>query len=356
MARVVVIGGGLAGLVAAYRLSRVRHSVLVIEAAPRLGGQIQTERLDGYVVELGAEGFVARSEAVPKLARELGIEAELIGQSTTRSLGYRAGELRELAPGEAATFLGFQVPKDDVGLGIRTFRRGMGSLIEALEQRIASGVELRVGFRASKIERRSKGYEIRADDGVAVLAERVVLATSTRVAGELLAPVVGEAALEPARNKTLSSVTVSLAYERDAIAQPLDATGFVVATEDQLYGARACTFTTSKFVDRAPDRQVSLRVFMRPTAGEHKTLTDASYTARAVEVVTRVLGASAPPLRSWVSRWPDALPVFDAASKQAVATLETVLKGSRIALVGSAFHGSGIDAAVRSAWQIAERC
>jgi oxygen-dependent protoporphyrinogen oxidase len=355
MARVVVIGGGLAGLVAAHRLSRARHRVLVIEGAARWGGQIHSVRAAGYVVELGAEGFVARSEVVPKLARELGIESELIGQSTTRSLGYRAGELRELAPGEAGTFLGFQVPKDDMGLGIRTFRRGMGSLIEALEQRIASAVEMRVGFRAQHIERRSKGYEIRSDDGVAVQAERLVIATSTRAAAELLAPVVGEAALEPARNKTLSSVTVSLAYPRDAIPGSLDATGFVVANEDQLYGARACSFSSSKFVDRAPAGHVSLRVFMRPEAGEHKTLTDASYVARAVEVVTKVLNVSSAPLHSWVSRWPDALPVFDAASKQAVAALETVLKGSRIQLAGSAFHGSGIDAAVRSAWSLDER-
>jgi len=352
MARVVVIGGGLAGLVAALKLSRARHSVLVVEASPRFGGQIHSVRADGYVIELGAEGFVARSEAVPRLARELGVEHELIGQTTMRSLGYRAGELRELAPGEAAAFLGFQVSKGDTGQGIRTFRRGMGSLIEALEQRIASAVELRLGFRARHIERRSKGYEIRTEDGISVQAERIVIATSTRVAGELLAPVVGEAALEPARNKLLSSVTVSLAYLQEAIAQPLDATGFVVATADQIHGARACTFSTSKFAGRAPPGQVSLRVFMRPEAAEHKTLTDAAYVARAVEVVTKVLGASAPPLRSWVSRWPDALPVFDAASKQAVAALETVLKGSRIQLVGSAFHGAGIDAAVRSAWAV----
>jgi protoporphyrinogen/coproporphyrinogen III oxidase len=47
--------------------------------------------------------------------------------------------------------------------------------------------------------------------------------------------------------------------------------------------------------------------------------------------------------------------VFDPAHKQAVAALETALKGSRIALAGSAFHGSGIDAALRSAATIEER-
>jgi protoporphyrinogen/coproporphyrinogen III oxidase len=355
MARIVVIGGGLAGLSAAYRLSRARHRVLVVEAGARFGGQLQTECTDGYVIEHGAEGFVARSEAVPRLAHQLGIGGDLIGQSLTRSLGYHAGELRELAAGEAATLLGFQVPPDDVGAGIRSFRRGMGSLIDALRSNLASDVEMRAGFRVRHIERRSRDYEIRADEGVSVLAERIVIATSSRAAGELLSPVVGDAALEPGRARALSSVTVSLAFARDAIPHPLDATGFVIATDDQWHGARACTFTSSKFAERAPAGCVSLRVFIRPDPQEQKTLTDATYAARALEVVTRVVGAEAAPLRSWVSRWPDALPVFDAQRKEAVEGLETALKGSRIALAGSAFHGAGIDAALRSAATVEER-
>jgi oxygen-dependent protoporphyrinogen oxidase len=50
-----------------------------------------------------------------------------------------------------------------------------------------------------------------------------------------------------------------------------------------------------------------------------------------------------------VSRWVDALPVFDDAHRAAVAALERALAPRSIALAGSAFHGSGIDAAVRSA-------
>jgi oxygen-dependent protoporphyrinogen oxidase len=355
VARVVVIGGGLAGLAAAYRLSRARHRVLVMESNAHLGGQLLTESTAGYVIEHGAEGFVARSESVPRLAHQLGIGGDLIGQSVTRSLGYAAGELRELAAGEAAALLGFQVPPDDVGAGIRSFRRGMGSLIEALRRQLASDVELRPSFRVRHIERRARDYEIRGDEGVSVLAERIVIATPSRAAGELLSPVVGEAALEPGRARALSSVTVSLAFAREAIPHPLDATGFVIASADQWHGARACTFTSSKFAERAPEGCVSLRVFIRPEAREQKTLTDAVYAARALEVVARVLGANAPPLRQWVSRWSDALPVFDPAHKQAIAALETALKGSHIALAGSAFHGAGIDAALRSAATVEER-
>jgi oxygen-dependent protoporphyrinogen oxidase len=354
MARIAVIGGGLAGLVAARVLSRARHRVVVLEGGSRFGGQLQTELRDGYLVEHGAEGFVARSETVPRLAYQVGIGADLIGQSLTRSLGYHAGELRELASGEAAKLLGFQVPPEDTGAGVRSFRRGMGSLIDALRSSLASDVEFRPSFHARRIDRRARDYEISGDDGN-LLAERIVIATPAHSAGELLSPVVGDAALEPSKARATSSVTVSLAFARAAITHPLDATGFVIASDAQWHGARACTFTSSKFPERAPDGFVSLRVFIRPDPREEKTATDATYAARALEVVTKILGVQGEPLKRWVSRWTDALPVFDPQRKQAVIALEAALKGSRIALAGSVFHGSGIDAALRSGASVEER-
>jgi protoporphyrinogen/coproporphyrinogen III oxidase len=356
MARIAIIGGGLAGLCAAHTLSRARHSVLVLEAESRLGGQIHTARSDGFVAELGAEGYVARSEALPKLARDLGIESELVGQTTLRSLGYRSGQLQVLAPGESAAFLGFQVAKADLGEGIRTLRTGMGQLIEALEQKLASSVEMRLGFRAQHIERRAKGFTLRADDGTSLTADKLVIATSARAAAPLLGPQIGPAALDLSQVTAHSSVNVSLAFPRSAIAHPLDATGVVFAQADQLHGSRACVFASTKFAGRAPEGSVNLRVFFRPDPRELKVLSDAEYRERALQVLARVVGPlTVPAHKSWVARWPEALPVFDAQTKQILQALEAALKGSGIAVAGSAFHGSGIDAAVRSGLSVDQR-
>lgn len=329
--------------------------MLVLEAEPRLGGQIHTARSEGFVAELGAEGYVARSDALPKLARELGIEAELIGQLQQRSLGYRSGELHELAPGESASFLGFQVSKADLGEGIRSLRTGMAQLVEALEQKLASHVEMRLGFRVHQIERRAKGFTLRAQDGTSLTADKLVIATSAHAAAPLLGPQIGPAALELTNVTANSSVNVSLAFPRAAIAHALDATGVVFASEDQRYGCRACVFASSKFAARAPDGFVNLRVFFRPEPRELKMLSDAEYKERALQVLARVVGPTGPAHKSWVARWPDALPVFDAESKRILQALETALKGSGIAVAGSAFHGSGVDAAVRSGLSIDKR-
>ena len=115
--RVIIVGGGIAGLTAAFRLCGDAH-VDVLEAAPSLGGQIRTQLSAGFAIERGAEGFVFRSEAVPALAADLDMPDELMGQSVSQSYGFGDGGLRVLALGEAAAFLGFQVPTADLGKAI----------------------------------------------------------------------------------------------------------------------------------------------------------------------------------------------------------------------------------------------
>ncbi len=70
----VVIGGGLAGLVAARRLTAKGERVVVLEAAPQPGGMIAVAELGGVRVDAGAEAYATRSAAAAGLCRELGLE------------------------------------------------------------------------------------------------------------------------------------------------------------------------------------------------------------------------------------------------------------------------------------------
>src|ERR1039458_9049764 len=51
--RVVIIGGGISGLATAYYLARGGTSATIVESRPRLGGVIQTEKIDGCTIEAG---------------------------------------------------------------------------------------------------------------------------------------------------------------------------------------------------------------------------------------------------------------------------------------------------------------
>jgi oxygen-dependent protoporphyrinogen oxidase len=353
MARVVVVGGGLAGLAAAFRLGP-SHDVEVLESSHRLGGQIHTELDAGFVIERGAEGFVARSEALPALARDLDLpDDELIGQAELRSYAYDGEQLALLQPGEAAKLLGFQVPEEQLGKGIRSLRRGMGTLINALAVQCGERAAITLGAQVTSVTADGAALVVHSASGRTHAADAVIVATSAAVAAELLVPLAGETARALAQAKVQSSVTVELAYPRDAIGHALDGSGFVVAASAQQDGLRACAFTSSKFAGRAPPGKVSLRLFFRPSADELSALDDAAWSARAGAALARVMAVRGAPLRAWVSRWPDALPVFDPAHRAAVDALEQALAGRPALLAGSAFHGSGIDAALRSAEQAA---
>ena len=58
--RCVVVGGGLAGLVAGYDLLRRGVDVQVVEAAPHPGGKMRTTRREGYVFEWGPQSLRIR--------------------------------------------------------------------------------------------------------------------------------------------------------------------------------------------------------------------------------------------------------------------------------------------------------
>jgi oxygen-dependent protoporphyrinogen oxidase len=77
----LIIGGGISGLSAAYYLAKAGVSSTLIEKRPRLGGVIQTERIDGYLVEGGPDSFLAVKPWALDLIRELGLESEVAGSN-----------------------------------------------------------------------------------------------------------------------------------------------------------------------------------------------------------------------------------------------------------------------------------
>ena len=82
--KVAVIGGGVAGLAAAHRaveLARERRidlELTLLEARDRVGGTIETERVDGFLVESGPDSFLSEKPWALALCRRLGIEDRLV--------------------------------------------------------------------------------------------------------------------------------------------------------------------------------------------------------------------------------------------------------------------------------------
>lgn len=76
--RAVVVGGGVAGLLAAYRLSGDGVAVTLVEERPVLGGAVGSHTVGGLTLDSGAESFATRGDAIPALLEELGLASDVV--------------------------------------------------------------------------------------------------------------------------------------------------------------------------------------------------------------------------------------------------------------------------------------
>lgn len=100
---VIIIGGGISGLAAAYRLQRdaPQLNVALVEKNGRFGGKLQTMCKDGFTIELGPDCFLARKPRGVGLCEELGIADQLIGRNPNhrKTFVLRHGRLHRLPEG-----------------------------------------------------------------------------------------------------------------------------------------------------------------------------------------------------------------------------------------------------------------
>ena len=84
MPDVVIIGGGIAGLSAAYELSRRGVSFVLLEQRPRPGGVILSEQIDGFTIDGGPDALIIQKPEGIALCNEIGLGDRLIA---TKQIG-----------------------------------------------------------------------------------------------------------------------------------------------------------------------------------------------------------------------------------------------------------------------------
>jgi len=101
---VVIVGGGIAGLATAYELSRQGASFVVLERAPRAGGVIFSEEVEGYTIDGGPDSLLVQKPEGIALCEEIGLGERLIATNPPRlAFIQRRGHLYPLP---AASVLG----------------------------------------------------------------------------------------------------------------------------------------------------------------------------------------------------------------------------------------------------------
>ena len=98
--RIVVVGGGITGLAAAHEARRQGLDVIVLEAATRAGGKIDSGFVEGaelpFPVDMAADGFLRRQPEVVELCHELGLGDDLVAPTGAQAFIWADGALRSI--------------------------------------------------------------------------------------------------------------------------------------------------------------------------------------------------------------------------------------------------------------------
>ena len=95
--RIAIVGGGIAGLVAAYEIAKDGGAEAVLyEASGQVGGKLLTTPFAGRMVDEGADAFITRVPHAIELCEELGLGDELVAPSTSKAFIWSGGELKPL--------------------------------------------------------------------------------------------------------------------------------------------------------------------------------------------------------------------------------------------------------------------
>ncbi len=243
-----------------------------------------------------------------------------------------------------------KAPKAGGGTLFRTLKRGLGSLVEALEKAIAPHCEV-VREQALRVE---LGYRV-VTGTRSYETSHLVIATPTWAAAELLEGFDAELASLLRGTEYSSSLTAGLIYERAALPAKFPAFGFLVPGKERRQLV-ACTFVDQKFNYRVPADKLLLRCFLGG-AGKAEVLQRSDVEIQSVveEELRTLLGISVKSAAFSVSRWPRSMAQYEVGHAARLQKLEVALQRYPLLfLAGNGYKGIGIPDCIRTGKAAAE--
>ncbi|WP_221568864.1 protoporphyrinogen oxidase [Alkalihalobacillus sp. TS-13] len=408
MKHVVIVGGGITGLSAAFSLQNQIEDknlpirVTLIEAENRLGGKIRTEYHDDFVIERGPDSYLKRKKAMTDLIERLGLDYDLVNNHAGQAYilhgtnlypmpeGAVMGVPTEISPflasglfslkGKARAGLDLVLPKsrtkgdqsvgaffkrrlgdevvenliepllsgvyagniDKISLestfpqfqdiesqyrslimGMKqtkpkkseksskgaflTLKKGLSSLVKALEDSLAGRVELKIGTTVEGLNKSDSGYALHLSDGAQIEADEVVMTVPARKAAKFfnddIKELIGEV---PAT----SVATIAMAFPESAIPGSFDGTGFVISKKSP-FTITACTWTNLKWPHTTPAGHVLLRCYV---GREHDQAivdeSDETILSKTLADLQKIMKIEDKPEFYYVTRWKKAMPQY----------------------------------------------
>ena len=369
--RVAIIGGGIAGLSAALALVQAEIQVSLFEASDYLGGQIRTCVLSSAqshaVIEEGAEGWVARSEVLPDICRQVSVpfvaQNSLADCEVGRSPVDGSIVLTSLEAGEAARKLGFQVPAGDRGKGIYTATGGMSEMVRGIQKLVENSGHCQLHLNANVFTVFCSPESTTDQDarqwGVGCLSgetrefsyfDQVIFAVSPEITGRLLEV---EFPLERVWN---SHVSVHVLVEAPAAPALLRSVTIESSLQEEWKNLRAISVCNDKFPGRVVGTEVLVRFYFRGLdvldVGENDKMTATYCVERLKEIFGLDASFAQQPAPSFrVSVWDKTLPEFPANFNDTViqwkdkVNTKFGVNSLNLHFACGAFYGAGLHVA-----------
>jgi protoporphyrinogen/coproporphyrinogen III oxidase len=226
---------------------------------------------------------------------------------------------------------------------------GMGHLVSSLESRLDKTTILKnTAVRA--LVSAGRGYRLRLETGVELLADAVIVALPARAATRLLRTLDKRLSDPLGDIPTTSGTTINLVFERSCITRELNASGYVAAVVDRPV-VKACTFTSAKYPGRSDDGHVVLRAFVRDAPEDPERV-----LAQALPELRQMLGLRGEPKHAVLCRHHRLLPRYALGHIARVETIERRLERHHgLALAGNPYRGVGVSDCIESGRRAADK-
>jgi oxygen-dependent protoporphyrinogen oxidase len=231
-----------------------------------------------------------------------------------------------------------------------TYRRGLSSIIEALQERlIAEGCHIRMGAQVNRLEKvpggdpsSLGGYKLHLSDDRVIEADSILCTLPAYAAAPLFKPYLDVTALTDIRYVSVANIV--LAYDDAGFGHPLEGSGFLVPRGEGRH-ITASTWTSSKWLHTAPKGKRLIRCYVGRSGDERfLELSNKELAAAVRHDLQELMGISAIPEFVEITRLRHSMPQYPVGHIEAIANLRrnVVNQLPSAQITGAAFGGVGL--------------
>lgn len=237
-----------------------------------------------------------------------------------------------------------------------SFKNGLVELFDRIEETLENAIILK-NTAVELLKQDANGYKIQIDTGEWLAADEVVLAIPHQGAQKLLEQTPFQHEFNALQ--TGSIITVYLAYDLPNDVLPADGTGYIVSTDNDVE-CNACTWTSRKWRHTSKDGKLLIRMFYKknnPRFEAFCQMTDEELAQVARQDIEKSLKITDEPTWVDVTKWFDAMPIYNLQHKQAVERIEQQMQlhHPHVHLAGCSYYGVGIGLCIQNGEDVAKR-